>query len=26
LVQKLTPEIMNDIELILNNKPVHPQF
>lgn len=26
LVHKLTPEIMNDIELILNNKPVHPQF
>ena len=26
LVDKLTPEIMNDIELILNNKPIHPQY
>lgn len=26
LVDKLTPEIMNDIEQILQNKPIHPQF
>ncbi len=26
LVQKLTPEIMSEIEQILQNKPVHPQY
>jgi len=26
LVEKLTPEIMSDIEQILQNKPVHPQY
>lgn len=26
LVSKLTPEIMQDIEVILQNKPVHPQY
>jgi voltage-dependent potassium channel beta subunit len=26
LVSKLTPEIMQDIEAILQNKPVHPQY
>jgi aryl-alcohol dehydrogenase-like predicted oxidoreductase len=26
LVSKLTPEIMHDIEAILQNKPQHPQY
>ena len=26
LIEKLTPEIMSDIEQILQNKPIHPQY